>query len=92
MGASCLDDAFIFLHQTVKGSNQAVNGREELVFDLGSCRDVHGCREGIVGTLGHIGMVIWMNEFFTGNFVSPVGNDLVYIHIGLSTASGLPYS
>ena len=92
MGASGLDDAFIFLHQAVKGCCQAVDGREELVFNLGSCSNVHGRRERVIGTLGHIRMVIWMDQLLTGNLIGPVGNDLIYVHIGLSTASGLPYS
>ena len=52
---------------------------------------MHGSRESIVGTLGHVGMVIWVKEFFTCNGISTSCNDFVYIHIGLGAASGLPY-
>ena len=37
-------------------------------------------------------MVIWMDQLLTGNLIGPVGNDLIYVHIGLGAASGLPYS
>ena len=52
---------------------------------------MHGSGEGIVGALGHIGMIVGMKQLFPGDFISTVGDDFIYIHIGLSAASCLPY-
>ena len=57
---------------------------------------MHTGREGVVRGLGFIYIIIWRQHFFPFSDLSPgkllgaIGNDLVYIHIALRSASGLP--
>ena len=37
-----------------------------------------------------IHIVIWMQQLFPCNFISAIGNDLIYIHIALCSTSCLP--
>ena len=92
MGAARFDDALIFLHQAAKSGGQQVDGRKELVLDLHHCGDVHGGGEGVVGALGHVGVVVGVDQFLAGDFISPPGDDLVDVHVGLGAASRLPNS
>ena len=91
MGTSCFYNSFIFSHQSGKCISQAVNSREQFVFDLHNCSNVHGSWKSIVGALGHVGMIIWMEDLFACNGISTSCDHFVYIHIGLGAASGLPY-
>src|ERR1700677_3860261 len=61
---------------------------------LGS-RDMHRGREGIVGGLRHVDVVVGMDGVFgahltAGKLDRAVGNDLVGVHVGLGAAAGLP--
>ena len=53
--------------------------------------NVHGRGEGVVGTLGHVHMVVGVEQGFPGHFIAPVGDHFVYVHVALGTAAGLPY-
>ena len=84
-------NAFIFLHKSFKRLNEGIQTGKKSLLDFQGCCNMHGCWEGIVGALGHIGMVIRMQKFFSCYFISPIRNDFVHIHVGLGSASGLPY-
>ena len=91
MSPACFHNAFIFLHESFKGLNEGIQTWKKSLLDFQGCCNMHGCWEGIVGALGHIGMVIGMQKLFSCHFISPIGNDFVHIHVGLGSASGLPY-
>ena len=52
--------------------------------------DVHGRRESIIGALGHVDVIIRVEQGLAGQFVAPVGDDFVDVHIALGPAAGLP--
>ena len=64
--------------------------RNKLLLDFHNSRNMHGSRKGVVGTLGHIDMVVGMKQFFLRQFIASVGNHFIYIHIRLGSAAGLP--
>ena len=90
MGAAGFDDAPVFRLQPGKGGGEQVNGGNHPVRKAQHRRNVHGCGEGVVGGLGHIHIVIGMQQLFAQNGVAPAGNDLVGVHIGLGAGAGLP--
>ena len=53
---------------------------------------MHRCWKCVIGTLGHIDMVIGMKEFFPCHFIPTICNHFIEIHIGLGAASCLPYN
>ena len=90
MGPSDLDDIHILFLQPLQSSCQLFKRRIKVIPDGQEGRHIHGCREGIVGTLGHIDMVIGMDQKAGTVLHTDVSNDLIGIHIGLGTAAGLP--
>ena len=57
--------------------------------------DVHGRREGVVGGLRHVHVVVGMDRGLGTHHAAveldgPVGDDLVGVHVGLGPAAGLP--
>ena len=65
------------------------------VDDLLDGRNVHGGREGVVGGLSPIDMVVGMNRVFCAHYApedldGPVGDNLVRVHVGLGSGPGLP--
>ena len=58
---------------------------------------MHCCGEGIVGRLTLVNMVVGMHRVFRADgpsryLNSPVGDNFVGVHVGLSSATGLPNS
>ena len=51
---------------------------------------MHGSREGIIGGLAHIHIVIGMQDPAAGDFISAGGKDLVHVHVALGAGTGLP--
>ena len=47
--------------------------------------------ERIVGTLGHVGVIVWMQKLFSCDFVAAVGNHFVDVHVGLGSTACLPH-
>ena len=90
MGPAGLDDARILLFQPCEGGGQHIDGGQDPVLDGGDGGNVHGRWEGIVGGLGHIDVVIGVQQLFSGNFVAPVGDDFVGVHVGLGAGASLP--
>ncbi len=75
---------------------QVFEGRQEVVDDLLGGRDVHGGREGVVGRLAEIDVVVGVDgvlrpERAAGQLDGAVGDHLVGVHVGLGAAAGLPH-
>ena len=67
--------------------NEPLHGRRR--------RNVHGCREGVVGRLRHIHVVVGVYGIFRAedsarDFNGAIGDDLVHVHVGLGAAASLP--
>ena len=52
---------------------------------------MHCGRESVIRGLAHVYVVIRVNEFFPKDLVCSVSDHLIGIHVGLGTASRLPY-
>ncbi|MPN44892.1 hypothetical protein SDC9_192459 [bioreactor metagenome] len=90
MGASGLDDACVFILKPQQCLPKCGDCRQQLVFDYPYRRNVHGGGEGVVGALGHVDMVVRVQQLLTRKLIAPVCDDLVDIHIALGAAPGLP--
>ena len=95
VGAPDHDHVVVLLGLRVQGVAQfpdpRVHGRQ--LIDHG---DMHGRREGVVGRLAAVDVVVGMDgglgaEFPSGQFDGAVGDDLVDVHVGLGAGSGLEY-
>jgi hypothetical protein len=79
-----------------QGAVQMGQPRQQAVFDLERGGDMHGGREGVVGRLAAVDVVVGVNRrlvaaLATENFVGAVGDDLVGVHVGLRAGAGLPH-
>ena len=95
--ATDLDDVVPINGFGVKRVAQGANAGKQAMREGFSCSDVHGGWKGVVGRLRSIHVVVWMNGCFrtkhsTGEFDGTVGDDLVGVHVGLRSASRLPYT
>ncbi len=90
MGAAALDDAPVFRFQPGKFGDQPLQSREHLILDGQHRPDVHGGGEGVVGGLGHIHVVVGVQDGFPQVGIAQVGDDLVGVHVGLGAGAGLP--
>ena len=57
--------------------------------------NVHGRWEGVIARLAHVDVVIWVNRLLRAKFTAShlngtVGDDLVDVHVRLSSRTGLP--
>ena len=91
MGASALYDALVFGFELLEGGNEQIDGGNDLVLDGDDGCNVHCGREGVVGGLAHVDVVIGVAELRTGDLVGAVCNDLVGVHVGLCARTCLPY-
>ena len=85
-----LNDVVVLLLQTFKGRNQTVDRGKNVCLQRFDCRDVHGGGEGVVGRLGHIDVVVRMQELSACQLVCAVGDDLIGVHVRLCAGAGLP--
>ena len=90
MGAAGLYHALVLRLQPAERRRQRVDGGDDLILDRTDGRDVHRGREGVVGRLGHVDVVVRVQELFACDLVAAVGNDLVAVHVGLRAGAGLP--
>ena len=90
MSPAGFDNAPVFLLQPLEGGGEDIDGREHLAFQAQHRGNVHSRGEGVVGGLGHIHVVIGVQQLFPRDGVAPPGNDLVGIHVGLGAGAGLP--
>ena len=91
MGAAGLDNVLIFSFQTGQGGSQLVNSGDDLTLQHGNGSNVHGRGEGIVGGLGHIDVIIGVQQLLADDLITPVGDDLIGVHVGLRAGAGLPH-
>ena len=91
MGASALYHIGVLRLQTAEGRDQRVDGRKKLVLDLHRRSDVHGGGKGIVGGLGHVHMIVGVEQLLPSHLIAPVGHHLVNIHIRLGAGTSLPH-
>ena len=89
MGSSGLDGLHVFLFQLIQGLNHAVHRRNQLLLNGEHRCNAHGRRKGIVGALGFVHIIVGMEHPASCQIRGTAGNDLVHVHIGLGTASGL---
>ena len=81
MRATDLDDLVESLCLSVERISQLGQGRDEILADLKDGSNVHGSREGVVGALAHVNVVIGMDwllgtEFATKDLNCPIRNNL----------------
>ena len=74
---------------------QVPERRDQVVHDAFRAGDVHCGREGVVGRLAHIDVVVRMDWLLGAHDASeqldrPVGDDLVRVHVRLRAGAGLP--
>ena len=92
---SNLDDVRVLLGLVVKGSLQLLQTRQQHILDFNCCGDVHGGGVGVVAALAFVDMVIWVDRLFAAkltakNLYCSVGDDLIGVHVRLSSRTSLP--
>ena len=95
MSSTNFDDLGILARLLFESLEESLERRDELANELNADSNVHGSREGIVGGLTLVNVVVGVNWLFGAEFVSKdlvttVGDDFVDVHIGLSSRTSLP--
>jgi len=94
VSAADLDNILEFITLLSKDFNQSLELGEEGLMELSDSCDMHHRREGIVGALTAVDMVIRMDTFraqlTSQKFNRTVGDNLVGVHVGLGARSSLP--
>ena len=90
MRAAGFDHAAVVLLQPAHGGAQPVDGRDHPILKGQHRGNVHGGGKGVVGRLGHVHIVVGVEQRLSGQSIAAVGHHLVGVHIGLGTRSGLP--
>ena len=96
MGAADLDDLVKFCRLGLERRQQVLERRQELAVHLLDRGDVHRGREGVVGRLAAVDVVVRVHrrlgaERRAEQLVGPVGDHLVGVHVGLGAGAGLPH-
>ena len=91
MGPAGFDNALVFLLQATQGFGEPVNGGNYPVFYGDYRSDMHSGRECVIGGLGHVDVIVGMQQHAAGKFICTVCDNLVGIHIALGSGTGLPY-
>ena len=81
MRAADLDDLVEGLRLGIESISQLGQGRDEILADLKDGSNVHGSREGIIGALAHVNVIVGMDwllrtKFTTEDLNCPVRNNL----------------
>ena len=92
MSTTRLDDVVILLLKALKGGDELLDCRDQLVLNRDDSRNVHSGRESIVRRLAHIDVVVRVSQLPAGDLVSARADDLVRVHIRLRAGAGLPYN
>ena len=95
MGPADLDDVLELVRLGLQPRRQLFQTRQQHVARGHGGGDVHGGREGVVGRLAHVAVVVGVDGGFgphlaAEDFNRAVGDDLVRVHVGLRARSGLP--
>lgn len=90
-----LDDLVELLNLDLESIAQAPQGRQEGVLQLHNGSNVHSGREGVIGGGGHVDVVVGVDGLLGALLAAQdlngaVGDDLVRVHVGLGTGTGLP--
>jgi hypothetical protein len=93
LGPSHLDHIIEFcglVHESIFQTDQFVFQRSQKIQN----RKLSGCRDDIIGGLGHVHVVIGMNHgivplFRSQEFTGPVCDDLIHVHIGTGSGAAL---
>ncbi len=96
MGSANLDDVLPRICLGLYCCEQSAHLGQQSTLDLFHCRNMHGCGEGIVGTLRHVDVIIGMDGLLGANNTvrhldGAIADYLVHVHVALRTAAGLPY-
>ena len=91
-----LDDLVPLARVLLERLVQALHRGDRLLGRHRVGRDVHGRREGVVGRLAHVDVVVGVHRLLRAELASeqldaPVGDDLVDVHVRLRTRAGLPH-
>ena len=81
MGPSGLDHMHVFVFKGSQGFGHLFCSWQKLFFYSYDCGYAHGCGEGVVGALGTVHIIIWMEQLLSSQLISPVGDYLIYIHV-----------
>ena len=84
-----------FFRLGLERGQQVLERRQELVMQLLDRGDVHGGREGVVGRLAAVDVVVRMHRRLAAErraeqLIGPIGDHLVGVHVGLGAGAGLP--
>ena len=90
MGPSGFDDALVFFFEAAERRSQLVDCGQDLVLQREDSGNVHCRGERVVRRLGHVDIVVRVQQLFACQLIAAVGNDLVGVHVGLRAGSGLP--
>ena len=90
VGAPCLDDAFVLLHQAAECVREEIDAWEEAVLNGDDRCDVHRRRDRVIRALRHIGVIVRVQDLFACDLVAAVRDDLVDVHVRLRAAARLP--
>ena len=95
MRAPDLDDVRECAAAILDRVQQALEGGNEAAVDLFGRGDVHDRREGVVGALAAIDVIVGMDRVLGAkrpaqDLDRPVGDHLVGVHVGLGSRTGLP--
>ena len=93
--AADLDDVGPGLGLGVERVVEFLERRDEAVGDFLGAGDVHGGREGVIGRLRHVAVIIRVHRLLGAHLAAEyldgaVGDDLIRIHVGLGAGPGLP--
>jgi len=95
MGPADLHDVVPFHRLCSDGITQRRHCWDKAALGLDRCRDVHCGREAVIRGLRHVDVIVWMNRTLAAKrrareLAAAVRDDLVDVHIELSTAAGHP--
>ena len=90
MGAAAFEDALVLRLEAAQHGGQFLHGGKHALLQRFRRGNVHGSREGIVGGLAHIHIVIGMQEPAAGDFISAGGKHFVHVHVALGAGACLP--
>ena len=90
VGAADFNHVGIFRAEALKRRREPVKRRQDMILRRRQRRNMHRRREGIVGALGFVHVVVGVHQLFAQQGVRARGDDLVDVHVALRAAARLP--
>ena len=90
MRAAGLDNVVVLGLKALERADQKLDGGQQLVLNGKHRGNMHGRREGVVGRLAHVDVVVRMAEPRARELIGAVCDDLVGVHVRLRAGAGLP--